>query len=340
MRKLLIPLALMSIGIANAATVTSTGCGATYESALQNAKTQAVEQVTGTWMNGERTLRDDRLSERTAEYNGGVIKKYTVDASNKDNDQTCVTITANVDKVKDNRMSTNSTDIPPELRQNLTEKHEKFQQAANAVDMLNSKNKAFAVNVEKVDYSNVGNTTRVTVIGVISYTPKWKSDVESLARTVDQTGGPKSNAVPHTAFGVAGGVAAMNPVAGAAIGLFIRPDAPKNNPEPMLCFADKFNDNPDNCYFVGEGFGTFNRPTQVAILDQTGAKLSQWSLGDTKLYQNMYPGQSKYGLFGYKKTYENPTLVLYLDEQVKMKFTFDVPSQYLASVEKLNFVFN
>lgn len=338
MRKVLAVL-LMGIGTAHAA-VTTTGCGANYESALQNAKTQAVEQVTGTWMNGERQLKDDRLKERTAEYNGGVIKKYNVVESNQDDNQTCVTINAEVDVIKDNRMSANTADIPTDMRQGLVDRQEKYSQAANAVDVLNNKNKAFTVNVQKVDYSNIGNTTRVTVIGVVAYTPKWKTDVESLAKTVNQTGGPKSNAIPNTAFGVAGGVATMNPVIGAGIGLFIRPDDPKNNPEPMLCIADKFNDNPDECYFLGEEFGAFNKPLQIAVLDQTNTPLSQWSLSETKLYQKMYPGQSKYGLFGYKKTYENPTLVLYLDEEVKMKFTFDVPTQYLASVEKLKFVFN
>ena len=114
------------------------GYGTDYISSLQAAKVSALEQVTGTWINSEQHLNEGNLSESIHQYNSGVITSYKVLEFSEHE----VTIQAQVDIIKDNKVGSNSTNISEATRTQLEQKYIKRKELASAESTLYSKSKA------------------------------------------------------------------------------------------------------------------------------------------------------------------------------------------------------
>lgn len=344
MKKTVISLALLTAISAQAEVVTVTGYGKNFESALANAKTLAVEQVTGTWLNGEESLEDSKYSERITQYNGGVIKKYDVIKATENE----VTIRADVDVVKDNRVGTKSFDVPASTRQALVERAEKNMQIGKAVEVLDDKNKAFQVVVKNVQYANLGANTEVTIQATIGWSPKWISDVGSLAKTVDQKNSPDSDLRNEAVASMTIAGMGMFGTVGAIVGSVFNevasaPPRPKN-PEPMVCFGSRKSSVAKECYNLNSQFSNFMySSTRFSIVGTNGNRLvfsTNGNLDNLNMYNYVYPGSEQRGLFNVKYTYDNPALIVYKDEMASITLKFTAPTNQLANVEKFNFVFN
>lgn len=329
------------------AVVIATGCGANYDSALKNAKVDAMEQVTGTWMVSEKSLRDSNYSEQSTEYNGGVIAGYKVIGEQTKGNQTCVTIDAKVDKNKDNRVDSRSAAISPEMRRDLINKQEKSQQINEAVEYLDNKGKAFIFKTSNVEYATRGNTTIVTIVGTINLSPKWYDDVKTLGTTIDQKGKSQSSLESSASGGLVTGVALINPIAGMATALGVGILTPRHKEvrnESMVCFAKEKTSLSEECYIIDKEFNKFlykNVDIKIVGKDGNSQVFNQMvAVGDVSVYDMMYPGTKRNGLFGMSNSYNKLTMVLYKEEAMRVKFSFNVPTEKLAQVDKFEFNFN
>ena len=122
MKKLVIAMMLAS-SVAIADEVTVTGYGNTFDNALANAKLQALEKVTGTFIISESEYKDKQFKETIDQYNGGIITKYDIISSNKHQTGYEVTITADVDRKKDNRLKVNKPATLNVQRQEIGRAH-------------------------------------------------------------------------------------------------------------------------------------------------------------------------------------------------------------------------
>lgn len=306
-RALLIPLAFSSL--AHSASLETTGCGSTYDSALKNAKTQAMEQVTGTWMNGEQSLKNGGYSERLTEYNGGVITSYKVISSSEKNSQVCVTILAEVDINKDNRVGSKTASVDVKMQQDLLVKQVKMNSINNAVAVLDDKNKAFIFKTSSIEYMVKGDNTVVYITGDIMLSPKWVDDIKTLGETINQA-------------------------------------VSKN--DSMVCVTADKQTSKESCYVINKEFDKFfNKTTTLKVKGRDGMDdvfSREIVIGNISIYDVMLPGFTRlvnwFSSFNIIKKYANTTMVLYKSEKTKVKFSFSAPTNQLASVDKFEFVFN
>lgn len=343
MKKLIALLLCISVAsLAVATEVVVTGYGSSYEAALKDAKTQATERVVGTWLNSEQSYDNGKYDEHMVQYNGGVIAKYEV----LSRDANSVTIKAQVEKNKTNTVIGHSVEVPNSIRENLASIAEKNSQIAEAVQYLNDKNKAIAIAVNKIDYVNLGERTRVTLDVTFGWNPKWISDVESLAVTIDQKTLPTSNARPAiAAAGVTSAIGLFGPI-GAIVGSMlyspVAGPSPTDKPESAICFGTTRTWTPSKCYIVNSPMTNFTSSTPFelqGLSNKSKVIISNGNVDNLKLYENMYPGQKKRDIIGLSDNYANPTMILYKEESHSLKIQFDAPTHQLAKVDKFNFVF-
>lgn len=285
---------------ANAEQVTVDGYGETFDSALKNAKVAAVEKVTGTWINSQNRAKDGKVSEDIAQYNGGVIKTYKV-LSYVDK---VVTIEADVDVVKDNRVASRTGDVPQELRDSLSNIQDKRNAIAGTMKYLNNKSNAFGATVTKVDYVNRGDSTRVTLYGTLSWSPKWVSDLETLHQTIGQQSFDKT--------------------------------------DKLVCITSHMgNVGADESCVPSDGLTKFKDGIFVMVTGLSNGKsvLNRPFHIESKMYEKFWPGHKKINtnFMHISYRYENETVVIYKSEQQNFMVTFDVATNDLKQVEMFEF---
>ena len=344
MKKLIATTILLSATALSSATeVTVTGYGASYEDSLQNAKIQALEKVTGTWMNSEHSYDNGKFDESIVQYNGGVIKSYEV-ISKTDNS---VTIKADVEKNKTNVVSGSSVNISETMRNELVRSAENNSQLEKAIQTLNDKNKAFSAKVTKVNYTNFGDQTQVTMIVNLGWNPKWISDVESLSKLIDQKTSPTSNIRQAISAGAASGaISAFGPIGAIVSSILYSPVAgpePQKSNERAICFGTTRRRTPSDCYIVNSPLTEFQYSSIRFEIEGMSNKVkvlsSNGNIDNNTLYDNLYPGQQKRDIIGLKNSYSNPTVAIFKEESQNMTIQFLAPTSKLAQVDKFNFVF-
>lgn len=160
------------------AKVVASGYGKDYNEALDRAKINALEQVTASWINGDSYVRNGMFSEKITQYNGGVIRSYKV----LKNDTNYVVIEAEVVPRAKNGMTTNTANVPSDMRGELTGRAENYQRKIDATAAINDRNKALSFVVEEVNYNNMGRETEVTIIGTMRFQDKWVRDYTELTK--------------------------------------------------------------------------------------------------------------------------------------------------------------
>ncbi len=154
--------------------------GTTCEDALRQAKSQATEQVAGSFINSQRTLRNDsEIEESVNEYTAGVVTKFMI--LDTDNSRLCkVTIKADIDV---NR-SLVSQRPAPNKGIDLGHIGSLAQNRKDGVATLTSlvdRPDQFRVDVSKVAFNQGAKSTRIDLlIDQVTYTEQCVNDLEAI----------------------------------------------------------------------------------------------------------------------------------------------------------------
>jgi len=322
--------------LCNAEEVITTGYGDTFESALRNAKIAAIEKVTGTWINSEHEVRNGILTEDITQYNGGVIKKYEVlSYSNKE-----IKIRADVDVIKDNRVGTKSAKIPESMRSGLKDRHANSDQIYKTVKSLDNKNKALRVDVSNIEYVNKGTTTEVFVSGKLVWIPKWKSDIRSLAKTIDRKVLEDLKIAENVASGALNSAFPSPATIGFTAILSKLAEEPTNiTDDSTICFSRSRNFIIDDCYIIGVDFKTFTDHMDIeTVAMSNGVKKFSIPTGidRTEFYEKFQQNDAKSSYLGGQ--YKNSTLAIYTNQETNINYSFIVPTNKLSEIDKFEFV--
>jgi hypothetical protein len=285
---------------AQAVMVESNGYGNTFESALKNAKIAAVEQVNGTWLSGQVYSNNGKISEEIAQYNGGVIKSYNV-ISYFNN---VVTISADVDIVKDNRMASKTGDVPQFIKDDLSFMQENYSKIEKSINYLNNKNNAFGVKLDGVEYFNKGDITSLRLSGTVSWSPKWISDFESLHKTIGQKNFSQG--------------------------------------DKLACISVRKNYiGPDQSCIATTGFTKFNDNFTITVngISKNKSVFNKPFYFRNNMYERVYVGYVKRDPNSVDNVYQydNATLVFHKFEKETFNVTLDVPTNDLKQVDLFKF---
>jgi hypothetical protein len=335
MKKLLLAALIATSLAANAEEVVVDGYGDTYESALRAAKIAALEKVTGTWINSEHYLRNNRVGESITQYNGGVIKTYKV-LSYREN---VVTILADVEIVKDNRVVMNSThEVSDEDRQKLLNRQQNFNNIRIAMDSMDG-NSSMVFKQTGVQYVNRGDVTSVVVNGLIVWNKKWVSDFKTLLQTSGNRGETVTDTKQRVSSGIVHNLLMLNPLlAGvASIPLSKVQDEEVVDNTPMVCFEST-----SECYKTQVGLRRFEYGTSIK-LEVRGYREDLLAINrliaftDTNLYENIPVGTSRNMWHNGKEKFMNPTLMVKENSVMPVNFSYDVKTAELSRITSFRY---
>lgn len=324
-------LAVWSIGV-SALPITVDGYGKDYTSALSSAKIAALEKATGTWISSEHFLKNGKLSEEIVQYNGGVIKSYEVVKYVNG----VITITADVDVVKDNRVIAKSADIPTHMRDTLLEQQANRKKIEDAVRFLDSKGKAFGVVARESIYVNRGDITEVTLKATISWNPKWETDVKALGKTINNIGSISRDTHERVSASIISSTFSNSPMMIPAVILYgvTKPDPIEQSDQHQICFIN------DSCYVIGVPFTMFDSDIRIMVegtKDRNKIYNTSILFNDTNLYEMIAAGDEKRGWLGSRVTYNNPTVVAKTNRQMNVTFSFLINTSQLSQIDRFNF---
>lgn len=242
LRPLSIFLAAFSLivpGAQSAEAVVTQAVGTTCDDALRQAKGLAAERVAGSYLNSQRTLRNDNsLEESVNEYAGGVVTSFKVLESN--GQQPCtVTIQANVDLDK------SKIYLPPVSNKSLDLGHvgalvEKRKDGSAMVGKLVNRPDQFTVDISDVSYKPGAGITQLDFeIRKITYSSQWQADLEALLSIQGKPVIYELPGVKSIAKGLLALLALPVLIPAAIIAAPFAEPQPKNgpqNPEASICF--------------------------------------------------------------------------------------------------------
>lgn len=228
--------------------VTAQGTGISCEDALRQAKSQAIEQISGSFINSQRTLKNDRvLEESLNEYTAGVITTFKI--IDTDSASPCkITIQATLDADRSLVTSAPIEDQRVDLGHVgflATNRKEGFALLSALIDRPDQ----FRVDVSKVIFTEQAGTTRVDLfIERLTYTEQWANDLEALLSVQSK---------PHTYEKPSIGNALLTlfaiPIT-LPLAIVTAPFTNANaqnkaqNPENSICFRKDTQFNTLNCY--------------------------------------------------------------------------------------------
>lgn len=331
MKRLLLSLLLVS-SIVSAKEITTVGVGSTYGRALENAKQEALEQAASTFLMAERKSRNSSVTEKIDQYNAGIIKTYKVIDYNYDNfGMYRVTIVADVIPKKDNRMHDKSS---RELEPKFTE----FEERRKIVDNLDNVKSAVSIDVSKPEYTIGREETIVSVDLSFALQKKWVSDLKSFAAVIDEEGSTTNNGYENIHGGIVSALVGSNPLAAVFVGAVAAPETKPVKDEFMVCFAEyklRFMD----CKNIGVDFNKIpSIPTLVIIgMSDTDRHVFYKQRLDLNLYEYVYPGDRRYHHFfkSYKKTFNQPAIIVYEDESYQMRAKFKIDNRIVKNVTEI-----
>jgi hypothetical protein len=261
MKNLLISLMFLA-SVAVAEEVKVTGYGANYNSALENAKVAALEMGASTFLIGESTARNGRLTEEIDQYNGGIINKYSVISQRNTGSGVEVTIVADV--VPKNNKVLHGKNV-------LNLDFEEYQKREKIINRLDNVGKAIHAKVTH-SQSKIGRyetTVRGTVL--LTWQPKWITDMKSLGVVMDDKGKTSNNVYDNVSGSVVNALMTRGGFIGAMIGMgvdsAVRPNTPPPSDSMMYCFSQFYNSS-FNCTNAGVDLN-FPRNPKLVIVAKT-----------------------------------------------------------------------
>jgi hypothetical protein len=323
MKKTLLALLLAS-SFAYAEQVTVTGYGANYNAALENAKVLALEKGASTFIIGENRAREGRVTEEIDQYNGGVIKSYRIVSQRNDGFSHEVEIDADV-VPKDNRIVRNTTEFSADFKE--------FGERERVVNRLDNVANAISAVVVNPRF-NVGRySTVATGRVVLSFQPKWLSDVREFAMVVNQKGMTSNDIYRNVHSGVVGSVMRSSPIAAVGIYSIGQPSEPPMSNDMMVCFDGS------DCQSIGVTFENMPRNPKLVLVSVVNGNeyvLYQQEL-DMKMYEYMQAGEGKYlsSIAKYKTNFNQPTLILYPKRQHVVDISFDIDNNLARQMDNI-----
>ena len=241
--------------------VEATGYGQSTNEALINAKTAAIEKVVGTFVTGRTHVEDERARQRIDQYHGGRIRRYDILRSETENGLIVIHIRADVDTDKVNTVAQDEgAKISPTTVDKLDADRDEDQRARQILDALDDPVQAYIVRLLKTSYRNLGNKVDVTLEGAIFLNPKWVSDLQVLAKTMNR---PVDLGSRWSDFfwGVSALSAVINPALPGTVGHLAR--ATQTKPQVgdtyMACFGDTPGWDVDECHQIRHPFYRLSR---------------------------------------------------------------------------------
>jgi len=333
MRSLLFSLMLIA-SVAVAEEVQVTGYGSNYNSALENAKVAALEKGASTFIIGESTARNGKMTEEIDQYNGGVIKKYDIVSQRSTNLGYEVTIVADV-VPKNNAVRKTKTPFNVDF-----EEYEKREKIVNRLDNVG---KAIHAQVTKTG-TKIGRY-ETTVYGqvVLTWQPKWVTDMKSLTSVINEKGTTTNNVYDNVAGSGINGLMSRFGVLGAMTGMAvdsaIRPTPQQNSDYMMVCFGEYYGNGVDcNNLSVDMTFPRSPKLVLVAKVEGRGHVVLYEQYLDMKMYKYVSSGDSMNtsNLFkSYKVSFHNPALLVYEQQSQVVDLTFNVDNSIIKSVTEI-----
>lgn len=329
MKMTLLALAFVS-AFASAEEVTVTGYGANYTTALENAKVLALEAGTSTFIIGETKAYDGKVTETIDQYNGGTIKSYKIISQTNNLLGYEVEIVADVVPKKDNRVIRKSVELPD---------FQEFDARVKVTDRLNNIGHAISAVVENPRWSVGRYSSTMNADVIMSFQPKWVSDVQAFSDVINEQGKVSNNAYRNTHGNIVSMLLNVNPFVAVAVHQIGQQTPIANTNEMMVCFAEYYNGSTE-CNNIGVNFDNIPRSPKLVIIatDKTNRDyiLYQHML-DTKMYEFVQAGESKtHRTFtSFKKTYYQPALILYTKETKRMNINFDVDNNLAKNLQSI-----
>jgi hypothetical protein len=186
MKTFLVGLIIAAVcNFAQAAEVTATGYGSSFDEALQNAKVLATEQVSSTFVTGKQELTNGIFKETLGQYNGGVIQSYIVKSVAISGGMYTVKIVATINTDKVNVVAAPSTVPMAVIIPQVDKAASEYEKTADALAAINKASRPFAITSGSNTYTAYdGNIVNVVYHLNMIWNPKWIDDVRQLTRTI------------------------------------------------------------------------------------------------------------------------------------------------------------
>lgn len=330
MKYLLIVL-LFVASVASAKEVTVTGYGSTYDSALANAKMQALESVTGTFIISEKEYKNEKYNDSAKQYNGGVIKSFRVLEYRQVNSGVEVTIVADVVEKKDNRLVGKN-------EQEFNIEFGEHEQRRDVVDKLDDVSRMIGFSVSRPSYEVDRQSSVITLNIEMQLQPKWVSDLQAFTSVIDEKGKTRSNTYASVHAGFVNALLSFNPLTAAVIGTATAPSQPEYSEQNMICFASSRGSFMD-CKNLGVTFVNIPKyPKLVVEVVANGVTYRAYETEvEMKLYEYVYPGDQRSHKFfkNYRETFHQPAWMIYTEQKQTQRVQFRLDNQLAKNVEKV-----
>lgn len=337
---------LFVVTTAHSAEVVVKGYGKTVEDALQNAKTAALELVAGTFVTGQASLEGERYQSRTAQYNGGLIRRHEIISVEEVGELVVVSIKADVDTDKVNTVVASSgAEITESVGVQLEKARDDFEKTRRIVAALDDPAQAFAVRVANVRYRNRGDMTDVEIDGVVVFNPKWYDDVRLMARTIGRKVDIGS-AWTEALWGLAALTAIVNPaITGTAFSMArMAQGTPKASEEYMACFGRDNGWDVDECYEIRHPMPRTMRSHRLQLAGTLTLADREIQLGQVnvdsgwQMLLNVQVGQRVYfSKNGRERKFFNPGIVLFQKGSATFQHTFSEQTSTVGQASGVQF---
>lgn len=299
--KYLVWLTFLLVRTALAVEIEAAGYGKTTDEALINAKTAAIEKIVGTFVTGRTQVEDERARQRIDQYHGGRIRRYDILRSETENGLIVIHIRADVDTEKVNTVAQDEgAEIAPASVDQLDADRDEDQRALQILNALDDPAQAYVVRLLKTSYRNRGNKVDVSLEGAIFLNPKWVSDLQVLAKTMNR---PVDLGSRWSDFfwGVSALSAVINPALPGTVGHLARATQTKLpfGDTYMACFGDTPGWDVDECYQIRHPLYRLSRHGRrnlQIMIDNEGASrlLGQIPINLDALLPEVSSGQKVY----------------------------------------------
>jgi hypothetical protein len=329
--KIFLVILLFISSIASAKEVTVTGSGSTYDRALANAKMLALENVTGTFIIGEKEYRDKEFRESMEQYNGGIIKSFRVQGYKEFPHHIEVTITADVVEKKDNR-------IEGKNKQSFNIEFDEHEQRRVVVDKLDNVNNMIAIEIQKPTYEVDRHSSIISIDMSMKMQPKWVSDMQSFTDVIGEDGKTSNNAYSSIHGGVVSSMLGSNPIGAVMLGVLAAPAPKQKSEQTMVCFA-KVRGSFLNCKNIGVSFVKIPKYPQLVVeVISDGVKYTVYKQRlDMKMYEFVHPGEYRNHYFfkSYKEEFHQPAWVIYTGEKEERVLRFKLDNRIAKDVQNV-----
>lgn len=325
---------MLLTSVASAEEVRVTGYGANYNSALENAKVVALEKGASTFIIGESTARNGRVSEEIDQYNGGIIKKYDVVSQQTTPTGFAVTIVADVVPKKN---------VVLHSKNPFNVDFEEYEKREKIISRLDNVGKAIHAKVlnSQTKIGRYETTVRGTVL--LQWQPKWISDMKALGIVMDDNGKTTNNVYDGVSGGVINALMTRGGFIGAMVGMgvdsAVRPTTPKTSDSMMFCFSQYWNSS-FQCTNAGVDLNFPRTPKLVIVAKANGRDVVLYEQYlDMKMYRYLSAGDSvgTTGLIrtSYETRFHNPALLIHEQESQTVDLTFNVENSIIKSVTEI-----